>query len=63
MELKDDLEGDVDTFGSLPAILERVWTECRKLTKYSNRLSVANRLSTHPALWIRSWFYNGCNVR
>jgi hypothetical protein len=43
MELKDDLEGDVDTFGSLRAILERVWTDCRKLTKYSNQMSVANR--------------------
>jgi len=43
MELKDDLEGDVDTFGSLPAILERAWTDCRKLTNYSHWLSVANR--------------------
>jgi len=28
MEWKDYLEGDVDTFGSLTAILERVWTNC-----------------------------------
>jgi len=41
--LKDDLEGNVDIFGSLPAILELVWTDCRKLTKYSTRVSVANR--------------------
>ena len=43
MELKGDLEGNVDTFGSLPAILEHVWIDCRKHTKYSVRLSVANR--------------------
>lgn len=30
MELKDDLVGDGDVFGSLPAFLEPVWRDCIK---------------------------------